>query len=135
MSFHLWPLPVLSCVSRTSPGRMVNVAPDFVWNSSVPDRVMTKRGTGSWCHSYDPPDCVSWKDSSTTGTGSPIEAPPVPFEKSIQPSSNSESPSSPVHMRTQRIIAGFLPTAEMACHELTPTSEQTGPASVDAVSP
>jgi hypothetical protein len=81
-------------------------------NSSVPDRVMTKRGTGSWCHSYDPPDRVSWKDSSTTGTGSPIESPRTPSGRSIQPSSNSESPSSPVHIRTQRIIAGLLPTAE-----------------------
>src|ERR1700722_455132 len=127
MSFHLWPLPVLSCVSRTSPGRMVNVAPDFVWNSSVPDRVMTKRGAGSWCHSYDPPDCVSWKDSSTTGTGSPIESPRVPFERSIQPSSNSESPSSPVHMRTQRIIAVSFRLRDDVS-ELTHTSEQAGPA-------
>ena len=63
------------------------------------------------------------KDSSTAGTGWPTESPRIPPASSIEPSSNSESPSSPVHIRTQRIITGPLPTARwrVARHQLPPS--------------
>src|SRR5262245_34987302 len=91
-----------------SPGWIVKVAPDFVSNSSVPESVMTKRGTGSWRHSYEPPERVYWKEIWTAGSGMPTESPRIPSAKSIKPSSNSELRSSPVHMRTQRIIVNLL---------------------------
>jgi hypothetical protein len=62
---HLWPLPTVSVATRTSPGRMMNVSPSRVVNSSVPASVMTYWVSGASCQSKlecggDSLKCLLW---------------------------------------------------------------------------
>src|SRR6516225_6199546 len=84
---HLWPLPIWSTATSTSPGRSMNVSPSGVANSSVPDSVITNCGSGSGCQSYEECAGVSLKWTATTSVRS---------FSSIVPSSTCDALSDPV---------------------------------------
>src|SRR6202041_4193794 len=79
-----------------TPGRNTKVSPSRVWNSRVPDNVITYWGSGSGCQSYEECAGVSLKWIATPSAR--------PF-RSIVPSSTCDALSGPVYNLNARIPA------------------------------
>src|ERR1700678_4448754 len=108
VSLQLWPPPVVSSASRISPGRNKKCFPSRVWKSSVPLSVMTNCLTGASCQAKAPPEAVSSNEIVVVVTLPLSISPRAPGSRSMTPSSECEFRSSPVHIRTHRIMALLL---------------------------
>ena len=106
-----------SCVRLRSYPRRTGYRPDEAgsaspracsWKSSVPLSVMTNCLAGASCQAKAPPEAVSSKEIVVVAILPLNVSPRSPGSRSITPSSKCEFRSSPVHIRTHRIMALLL---------------------------
>src|ERR1700744_3581812 len=87
---------------------MRKCSPSRVWKSRVPLSVTTSCLIGAVCQAKAPPEAVSSKDIVVVGIVPLSTSPRFPGSSSMTPSSKCEFWSSPVQIRTHRILSLLL---------------------------